>query len=206
MILHSNAIAQDCTSREGAGGIDGNDADARVLRAVFRGEFVDKRTFSGSGCAGNADQERIACDGNSRRSNSSACESRFFNRGDRPREHGYRPRELARPGYPRPQSCRLRRNGRVHGDQRCSKPGARSTATIGRLRVARSFSEYLASNHQALNFACALTDGAQFHIAIIFFRQGNPSRTRSPRISAPLRWLHARRLRWRKAWPCSIRV
>ena len=51
MALHPDAVAQEGSAAEGAGGIDGYDADALVLGAEVAGELVDDGALAGAGRA-----------------------------------------------------------------------------------------------------------------------------------------------------------
>lgn len=59
-LLKADAVAEDGAAGEGAGGIDGDDADGSGRRAVVGGEPVDERAFAGSGSAGDADAQAAA--------------------------------------------------------------------------------------------------------------------------------------------------
>jgi len=55
MVLHADAVAEQRATREGAGGIDGDDRDPLPLRAERSGEGVDDRAFARARGAGDAD-------------------------------------------------------------------------------------------------------------------------------------------------------
>ena len=59
-ILETNAIAEDGAAGEGAGGVDGDDADGFAGIAKSAGEAVDEGALAGAGRAGDADAEGAA--------------------------------------------------------------------------------------------------------------------------------------------------
>jgi hypothetical protein len=51
---HADAIAQDGSASEGAGGIDGDDTHGHLLGTISAREPVDQRALTGAGGAGDA--------------------------------------------------------------------------------------------------------------------------------------------------------
>lgn len=60
MVLHADAVAENCAASVRAGGIDGDDGDGAILLAIEPGELIDKGAFARSGRTGQADDPGFA--------------------------------------------------------------------------------------------------------------------------------------------------
>ena len=60
MRLHANAVAENRSSAERAGGIDRHNADGLALLAILARDLIDQRALAGPGRAGQAEQHGIA--------------------------------------------------------------------------------------------------------------------------------------------------
>ena len=59
-VLHADAVAEERAVGERAGRVDGDDADAAAVLAVFAGERAGERALAGAGGAGDADDVGLA--------------------------------------------------------------------------------------------------------------------------------------------------
>ena len=55
MLLHANAVAENCAAGIGTGGIDRDNADGVFLFAIMFRQLIDERAFAGAGGAGQTD-------------------------------------------------------------------------------------------------------------------------------------------------------
>ena len=60
MLAQTDAVAEECAAGEGAGGVDGDDADGAIGMSKLLGETVDQSALARARCAGDADAEGAA--------------------------------------------------------------------------------------------------------------------------------------------------
>src|SRR3954470_5982256 len=61
MLLHTNAVAKNCSAGVRTGGIDRDNSDGLLLLAIMLGQVIDQRAFAGAGRARQADCSRFTC-------------------------------------------------------------------------------------------------------------------------------------------------
>ena len=61
MLLHADAVAENCTAGVRTSGIDRNNADGLILFAIVLCKLIDQRAFAGAGSAGQTDGSRFPC-------------------------------------------------------------------------------------------------------------------------------------------------
>ncbi len=89
VLPHADAIAQDGSAGVGAGGVDGNHSDGRLLRAVSASEPIDQRALTGAGRAGDADAHRGAAIGKAAGKNLPRGWRVIFHQRNCPRQRAY---------------------------------------------------------------------------------------------------------------------
>ena len=85
MVLHADAVAKDRSSGEGAGGIDGQDADGPSLRAEVGDEAIDQRALSRARVSSDADELRSSSPGPELAQDCFSLRLRVVDQADQPR-------------------------------------------------------------------------------------------------------------------------
>ncbi len=89
VLLHPDAISQDGSAGVGAGGVDGNHSDGRLLRAIPASKPIDQRALTGARRAGHADAHRGAAIGKAAGKNLPRGRCVIFHQRNGPRQRAY---------------------------------------------------------------------------------------------------------------------